>query len=179
MKIFLDESKIFKCKLKVEGTTLSKSKCRLLLKTGDLTLMYEGKIHDDGQVEVNIPKLKKYVETKNGTAQLEVIADDTVFTPFTENIEFTQKYVVEVVTEAETTTKPSVKLVTAAPNKTNNYRKALAEIITELQNKKITGKTIAKHSKYIVNTVNEKRMKYKLSSDFINYTIENIPKYIK
>lgn len=178
MKIYLDESKLFKCKLKVEGTTLSKSKCRLLVKSDDLTLMYEGKIHDNGQVEVSIPKLKKYIESKSGMATLEVIADDTVFTPYTETIEFANKYVVEVVTEETSIKKPSIQLV-AEPKSTNNFRKALAEVITEISKRKITGKNIKEHSKTIVNIVNSKRMQYKLNIDFINYSIENIPKYIK
>lgn len=178
MKIYLDESKLFKCKLKVEGTTLSKSKCRLLVKSDDLTLMYEGKIHDNGEVEVSIPKLKKYIESKNGMATLEVIADDTVFTPYTESIEFTNKYVVEVVTEETSNKKPSIKLVTE-PTKPNNFRKALAEIITEINNRKITNKNLVEYSNTIVTIVNNKRKKYNLKADFINYSIENIPKYIK
>ena len=178
MKIYLDESKLFKCKLKVEGTTLSKSKCRLLVKSDDLTLMYEGKIHDNGEVEVSIPKLKRYIESKNGMATLEVIADDTVFTPYTEAIEFANKYVVEVVTEETTNKKPSIKLVTE-PTKPNNFRKALAEIITEINNRKITNKNLVEYSKTIVTIVNNKRKKYNLKADFINYSIENIPKYIK
>lgn len=178
MKIYLDESKLFKCKLKVEGTTLSKSKCRLLVKSDDLTLMYEGKIHDNGQVEVTIPKLKKYIESKSGMATLEVIADDTVFTPYTETIEFANKYVVEVVTEETSSKKPSIKLVTE-PTKPNNFRKALAEVITEINNKKITGKNLVENSKVVVFIVNNKRLKYKLDATFINYSIENIPKYIK
>lgn len=178
MKIYLDESKLFKCKLKVEGTTLSKSKCRLLVKSDDLTLMYEGKIHDNGQVEVTIPKLKKYIESKSGMATLEVIADDTVFTPYTETIEFANKYVVEVVTEETSNKKPSIKLVTEL-TKPNNFRKALAEVITEINNKKITGKNLVENSKVVVFIVNNKRLKYKLDATFINYSIENIPKYIK
>ncbi len=178
MKIYLDESKLFKCKLKVEGTTLSKSKCRLLVKSDDLTLMYEGKIHDNGEVEVSIPKLKRYIESKNGMATLEVIADDTVFTPYTEAIEFANKYVVEVVTEETSSKKPSIKLVTE-PTKPNNFRKALAEIITEINNRKITNKNLVEYSKTIVTIVNNKRKKYNLKADFINYSIENIPKYIK
>ncbi len=177
MKIFLDESKLFKCQLKVEGTTLSKSKCRLILKADDITLLYEGKIHENGDVEVNIPKLKKYVESKNGMAYLEVIADDTVFTPFTEAIEFKTKYVVEVITENEVVNKPSIKLVSTKP--INKFHKPLAEIITELQKRNITSKNIASNSKTIVSLVNKKMEQYKLNANFITYIVENIPKYLK
>ena len=111
-------------------------------------------------------------------ATLEVIADDTVFTPYTEAIEFANKYVVEVVTEETTNKKPSIKLVTE-PTKPNNFRKALAEIITEINNRKITNKNLVEYSKTIVTIVNNKRKKYNLKADFINYSIENIPKYIK
>jgi len=183
MKIYLDESKLFKCKLKVEGTTLSKSKCRLLVKSNDLTLMYEGKIHDNGEVEVSIPKLKRYIESKNGMATLEVIADDTVFTPYTETIEFANKYVVEVIGEEKTKiNKPVISVTHVATKQTpvkTTFQKPLSELIYNISKKNITIENINKNGKTIRTLLESTMRKYKLNVDFIEYAIKNIPKYLK
>lgn len=183
MDIFLDESKIFKCQLKIEGASLSKSKCRLLIKTDDLTLIQEGTINDNGTVEIQIPKLKRFIESKEGTAILEVIADDMFFSPYTDTIKFKNKYVVEVIGEEKTKiNKPVISVTHVATKQTpvkTTFQKPLSELIYNISKKNITIENINKNGKTIRTLLESTMRKYKLNVDFIEYAIKNIPKYLK
>lgn len=69
----------------------------------NLNLSILGEIHNNA-IQVSIPKLRQFYESlKSGAAQLEVIVDGNVFTPWFDQIEFKEerKVVVEAVTEKE------------------------------------------------------------------------------
>lgn len=183
MDIFLDESKLFKCQLKIEGASLSKSKCRLLIKTDDLTLIQEGTINENGLVEIQIPKLKRFIESKKGTAVLEVIADDMFFAPYTDTIVFKNKFVVEVIGEEKIKVgKPSVTVTTMTktnPTPKNTFHKPLSELIHNINKKNITSENLNKNIKLVRSLLESTMRKYRLDVEFIGYAIKNIPKYLK
>ena len=98
-KLFTDKTELFECDIKIEGTSLSKSKARLVVETGDYSLMFNGKISSDGKCQVPIRKLKGLIdENTSGNIRLEVIAEDTYFTPWKSNfqIEASKSVTVEV-----------------------------------------------------------------------------------
>tara|TARA_R110001592_G_scaffold7575_1_gene42234 strand:+ start:745 stop:1305 length:561 start_codon:yes stop_codon:yes gene_type:complete len=98
-KLFTDKSELFECDIKIEGAQLSNSIARLVVETADYSLMFNGKISSNGKCQIPIRKLKGLIdESSNGNIRLEVIADDTYFTPWKSDfaIEASKKVTVEV-----------------------------------------------------------------------------------
>lgn len=98
-KLFTDKAEIFECDIKVEGSSLNKSDARLVIETKDYSLLFKGNISDNGKCRIPIKKLKGLIdESSKGTIKLEVIAEDTYFTPWETNFEVqaSKKVTVEV-----------------------------------------------------------------------------------
>ena len=98
-KLFTDKAELFECDIKIEGASLSNSKARLVVETNDYSLMFNGSITSDGKCKIPIRKLKGLIdETSKGNIRLEVIAEDTYFTPWKSDfeIEASKKVTVEV-----------------------------------------------------------------------------------
>lgn len=86
-KILLDQNKLFECDIKIEGASSENSKARLVLETESFSICFDGKIQN-GKVKIPISKLKNILkENKKGNITLEVIAEDTYFTPWKETYE--------------------------------------------------------------------------------------------
>lgn len=82
-KLYTDKPNKFNCDIQIEGTSLTKSKVRLVLETNDISYMFYGRIENNGVCEVKIPKTKDFLsEGSNGLMKLEVIADDVFFEPW-------------------------------------------------------------------------------------------------
>jgi len=87
-KLFTDKAETFECDIKIDGASLSNSTSRLVIETKDYSLMFNGKIDSSGKCTIPIKKLKGLIdESANGNIKLEVIADDTFFTPWESNFE--------------------------------------------------------------------------------------------
>ena len=98
-KLFTDKAELFECDIKIEGSSLSKSTARLVVETNDYSLMFNGKISSQGKCEIPIRKLKGLIdESSKGNIRLEVIAEDTYFTPWKSEFEISasKKVTVEV-----------------------------------------------------------------------------------
>ena len=98
-KLFTDKSELFECDIKLEGASLSKSSARLVVETKDYSLLFNGDISSGGKCEIPIRKLKGLIdENTNGNIRLEVIAEDTFFTPWESDfeVETSKKVTVEV-----------------------------------------------------------------------------------
>ena len=61
-KLFTDKAELFECDIKIEGSSLSKSIARLVVETGDYSLMFYGKISTDGRCQIPIKKLKGLID---------------------------------------------------------------------------------------------------------------------
>lgn len=82
-KIFLDKSKTFECDIQIEGASLNESEVRLYLEAENFLVTLKGKINSNGSVKIPIGKLKGILkENYTGKIFLEVIAEDTRFTPW-------------------------------------------------------------------------------------------------
>ena len=109
-KLFTDKSELFECDIKLEGASLSKSKARLVVETSDYSLLFNGSISSGGKCEIPIRKLKGLIdENTSGNIRLEVIAEDTYFTPWESDFEVDASKKVTVEVKTQTTKKPIVE----------------------------------------------------------------------
>ena len=109
-KLFTDKSELFECDIKLEGASLSKSKARLVVETPDYSLLFNGSISSGGKCEIPIRKLKGLIdENTSGNIRLEVIAEDTYFTPWESDFEVDASKKVTVEVKSQTTKKPIIE----------------------------------------------------------------------
>lgn len=96
--IQLDQAKNFECSLKIQGASLKKSKINMIIEGDAFDIKLKGTIDSDGQVTIPVKKLKGILdENVKGNMFLEVIAEDTYFTPYE------TEYVTEVSRKVEVT----------------------------------------------------------------------------
>jgi len=106
-KLFTDKTELFECNISLQGASLKKSKARLVVETQDYSLLFNGTIDSNGKCEVPIKKLKGLIdEDTNGNIRLEVIAEDTFFTPWESNFEVETSRKVTVEVKSQTSSKP-------------------------------------------------------------------------
>ena len=98
-KLFTDKTELFECDIKLQGASLNKSRARLVVETPEYSLLFKGIINSKGKCEIPIRKLKGLIdENTKGNIRLEVIAEDTYFTPWESDfeVETSKKVTVEV-----------------------------------------------------------------------------------
>jgi len=106
-KLFTDKTELFECNISLQGASLKKSKARLVVETQDYSLLFNGSINSNGKCEIPIRKLKGLIdEDTNGNIRLEVIAEDTFFTPWESDFEVETSRKVTVEVKNQTTQKP-------------------------------------------------------------------------
>ena len=109
-KLFTDKSELFECDIKLEGASLKKSKARLVVETQDYSLLFNGNISSNGKCEIPIRKLKGLIdEDTTGNIRLEVIAEDTFFTPWESDFEVDASKKVTVEVKSQSSKKPIVE----------------------------------------------------------------------
>lgn len=97
-KIFKDKEENFECNLKVEGTSLSDAKVRIVLESDSWNFVFHGEIYGDGRCVVPIKKGIPLIEGAIGNIKLEVIAEDQLFVGWEDSfkVETSKKIKVEV-----------------------------------------------------------------------------------
>ena len=98
-KLFTDKHENFKCNIGVEGASINNTSARIILESDLMNLVFEGSVKSDGSCTIPIKKLKGFLsEGTKGTMKLEVIADDTFFSPWQDdfNVVVNKKVTVEV-----------------------------------------------------------------------------------
>lgn len=108
-KLYTDKNNKFSCNIQVDGTSLANSKVRLVVESEGISYLFDGKIFENGNCEVNIPKTKNFLsENSKGNMRLEVIADDVFFEPWNSDymVETTKK--VAVVVQEQVNEKPKM-----------------------------------------------------------------------
>jgi hypothetical protein len=109
-KLFTDKTELFECSISLEGASLNKSKARLVIETPEYSLLFNGTISKSGKCEIPIRKLKGLIdENTSGNIRLEVIAEDTFFTPWESDFEVDASKKVTVEVKSQTTKKPIVE----------------------------------------------------------------------
>jgi hypothetical protein len=84
-KIYRDKPETFMCDMEISGANPATSKARIIIEGKDLTYMFEGTIDAKGKCKIPLKKMGFLTENEKGIIKLEVIADDTVFTPWEDN----------------------------------------------------------------------------------------------
>ena len=106
-KLFTDKTELFECNISLQGASLKKSKARLVVETQDYSLLFNGSINSNGKCEIPIRKLIGLIdEDTSGNIRLEVIAEDTFFTPWQSDFEVETSKKVTVEVKTQTTQKP-------------------------------------------------------------------------
>ena len=109
--LYTDKPNKFNCNIEIEGTSLSKSKVRIVVESDDMTYLFNGRIENNGICEVNIPKTKSFLsEGSTGLMRLEVIADDVYFEPWSSEFTVKTNKKVNVVVSEQLEEKPKLKV---------------------------------------------------------------------
>ena len=140
-KLFTDKSELFECDIKLQGASLKKSKARLVVETPDYSLMFNGSISKGGKCEIPIRKLKGLIdEDTTGNIRLEVIAEDTFFTPWESDFEVETSKKVTVEVKSQTTKKP---IIEAKVKVTNSEQQHVINLLKLLIKENINIKNIS------------------------------------
>ena len=134
-KLFTDKTEIFECDIKIEGTSLSNSSARLVIETKDYSLLFKGTINESGKCEIPIKKLKGLIdENSQGTIKLEVIAENTFFTPWESDfqVQASKKVTVEVKSQ-----QPEQEVIKENKVSVSNVKNTVKNEITEDEKKHI------------------------------------------
>jgi hypothetical protein len=97
--LYTDKPGLFECSISLENASVKNSKARLLVEAGDMDFIFKGTIDSSGKCKIPIKKLKNILEeSTKGKIKLEVIADDTYFTPWESDftVETSKKVAVEI-----------------------------------------------------------------------------------
>ena len=109
-KLFTDKAELFECSISLQGASLNKSKARLVVETPEYSLLFKGTINSKGKCEIPIRKLKGLIdENTTGNIRLEVIAEDTYFTPWESDFEVDASKKVTVEVKSQQAKKPIVE----------------------------------------------------------------------
>ena len=140
-KLFTDKSELFECDIKLQGASLKKSKARLVVETQDYSLMFNGSISNGGKCEIPIKKLKGLIdEDTTGNIRLEVIAEDTFFTPWESDFEVETSKKVTVEVKTQTLKKP---IIEAKVKVTNSEQQHVVNLLKLLVKENINMKNIS------------------------------------
>lgn len=81
-KLIIDKPDIFEATINIEGAESKSAKCRLVVEANSMSYLFEGTLKGEN-CRIPIKKLKNYLQDGDtGTLRLEVIADDTYFSPW-------------------------------------------------------------------------------------------------
>jgi predicted nucleic acid-binding Zn-ribbon protein len=81
-KLYRDREETFECNISVEGASLSSAQVRLVIDTNLLNVIFYGKLYKDGRCLVPLKKMTMFPEGAKGQIRLEVVVDDTLFSPW-------------------------------------------------------------------------------------------------
>ncbi len=165
-KIFTDKTEVFECNIQLEGASVKKSQARLLIESNDLSLVFKGEISSDGKCKIPIKKLKGLLdENTQGNIKLEVIAEDTYFTPWESKfmVETSKKITVEVKSQESsvniiTESKPKITIDKVKTTQSIQESKHILKIIGLLRKENIHLDNISKN-KVKLNTLIETYLK--------------------
>ena len=175
-KLYTDKQENFECQIFLEGTSLSKAKARLVVESGGLNLMFNGKIDKNGKCQVPIKKLRGLLdENDNGNIKLEVIAEDTYFQPWQSEftVDTAKKIKVEI-KEQKKSTKPKMVV-----KEIKNHFDPVEKVTDMLTENGVSVNTLLKNKTRIVKILKEysDKIKFKKGSKiFIREVIKKLAK---
>jgi hypothetical protein len=180
--LFTDKTELFECDLQLEGASLKKSFARLLIESENLNLVFKGEISSSGKCKIPVKRLRGLLdENVNGKIKLEVIAEDTYFTPWEDDfkVDTSKKVTVEVKSQKdskpilEMKPKVSVKKNTkkVSKPKKRNHSDVLVEV---LKRKDVSMKNIVENRKLVNNVLDTYIRKFKVNPKRKNDILEAV-----
>ena len=166
-KLYTDKKENFEAQITLEGASLNNSFARLILESQDMSLIFKGDINSTGKVNIPISGLKNILkEGTTGKLELEVIADDTYFSPWSDNFELalSKKMVAEVkTTPIKEESKPKMDVQVSQPENSlvDDYFLALNKAKTPNQLNTITE-----------NFIKERNLSLKESKELFNIVLQ-------
>lgn len=153
-KLFLDKGENFECDVSVQNASLKDAFARIVVESGDLTLMFPGKLKD-GKCYVPIKRLKGLLEENSrGRIHLEVIVEDTYFTPWKSEYIVEQHTAVKVkVQEQKAPTKPVVRISSVKESK--KLSDVAADLVFICERVGITKSNMGKRKKDFIQVIKE------------------------
>lgn len=185
-KLFTDKTEVFECKIQLEGASIKNSQARLLIESENLSLVFKGEISSDGKCKIPIKKLKGLLdENTQGNVKLEVIAEDTYFTPWESKftVETSRKITVEVKSQETlatviTESKPKVTIDQApiSQPKPIQESKHILKIIGLLKKENIYLNNISNNKVKLNNLIEAYLKKNNINPNQIGLIIEGVLK---
>lgn len=185
-KLFTDKTEVFECKIQLEGASIKNSQARLLIESENLSLVFKGEISSDGKCKIPIKKLKGLLdENTQGNVKLEVIAEDTYFTPWESKftVETSRKITVEVKSQETlatviTESKPKVTIDQApiSQPKLIQESKHILKIIGLLKKENIYLNNISNNKVKLNNLIEAYLKKNNINPNQIGLIIEGVLK---
>jgi len=168
-KIYIDNPEIFEASIQIEGADSTNSICRLVIESKNYSFLFEGKI-ENGNVRVPISPLKSILkEGDTGKIKLEVIAEDTFFTPWEQEYEakLSKKVTAEVVQPTLKSNKPIVE-VTQVKNSQTTPSTFVNYLTEQFKKNNISFINVKENIKLIKKITSEGVKKFNIDSDSPN-----------
>ena len=161
-KLYTDKVENFEAVIKLEGASPSKSKARLIVETDSFSLLFKGKVNSEGKVTIPVRRLKGLLdENTQGNIKLEVIAEDTYFTPWESQfqVDTSKKVTVEIKSQSAPiieSAKPEIKVQVMNEQKvTKNEREHVINIVKLLIRENINLKNLSIKKNALNNIIGE------------------------
>tara|TARA_B100001094_G_C18136111_1_gene775171 strand:- start:612 stop:1184 length:573 start_codon:yes stop_codon:yes gene_type:complete len=161
-KLYTDKIENFEAVIKLEGASPSKSKARLVIEASNFSLLFEGKVDNNGKVTIPVRRLKGLLdEDTKGTIKLEVIADDTYFTPWQSDfqVDTSKKVTVEIKSQSGPileANKPKIKVKVMKEQKvTTSEKEHVINIVRMLIKENINLKNLTIKKDKLNNIIGE------------------------
>jgi len=169
--LYTDKQGLFECSISLENASLKNSKARLVVEANDMSILFQGNIDPSGKCIVPISKLKNLLEeSTKGKIKLEVIADDTYFTPW--ESDFTVETFKKVTAEIKSKPKNNSILENKIDKiKIGNHIKTLSK---KLIKENINIDSILKNKNKLNNIVGSYILKNKINEKEKSVIIEGI-----
>ena len=185
-KLFTDKIENFEANIKLEGASPSNSIARLVVESTDFSLMFNGKVSNNGKVTVPVKRLRGLLdENSKGTIKLEIIADDTFFTPWESTFEVhtSKKVTVEVKSQSTPiveSAKPKVRVqVMNNQEVTISEREHVINIVKMLIKENINIKNLTIKKNKLNNIIGEYITENKITKKQKSPVIEKVIKVLE
>ena len=152
--LYLDKSEDFVCEIQSKNASLKNAVARIIVETEDLSFMFPGKIKD-GKCTVPIKRLKGLLEeSSKGHISLEVIVEDTYFTPWHDDF-LTEQYAAVKVKVEERVKPPKPIVEVTMPGSKKSVPGPAKEIALICERLGINKKNFGKRKNDFKQVVNE------------------------
>lgn len=89
-KLYQDVNENFVCDIHIDGVDTDKVTPRLVIESEGLSVMYKGVV-ENGKCKIPVNKLSFFNEGQTGKIRLEVVADNSIFTPWEDSYKIYKK----------------------------------------------------------------------------------------